>query len=150
MKSIKVKEVMTSEPFIIAPTEMVNIAAKHMKKIDCGVLPVGDMDKVVGIITDRDITIRVTAEGKDPSKITVQEIMTKQLYTCDEKDDVEEAAEKMRKHDVSRLVVTKGKKVTGIVSMTCLLRSDGHRRKSDKVLHELLRSSTQKKQAANK
>jgi CBS domain-containing protein len=150
MRSIRVKEIMTAKPFIISPMETVKAAAKHMKKIDCGVLPVGVADKVIGIITDRDITIRVTAEGKDPSTITVQEVMTKELYTCDEKDDIEDAAEKMRKRDVSRLVVTKGKKVTGIITMACLLRSNGHRRKSNKVLHELLRPHPQKKQAAKK
>jgi CBS domain-containing protein len=150
MKTIKVKEIMTEEPFIISPTETVNTAAKHMKKIDCGVLPVGSEDKVIRMITDRDIIIRVIAEGRDPGKITVQEVMTKQLYSCDENDDIQDAAEKMRKHDVSRLLVTKGKKVTGIVNMTCLLRNDGHRGKSDKVLHELLRPIPEKKQVAKK
>ena len=150
MRSISVKEIMTAEPFIISPMETVKSAAKHMKKIDCGVLPVGIADKVIGIITDRDITIRVTAEGKDPGTITVQEVMTKKLYTCDEKDDIEDAAGEMRKRDVSRLVVTKGKKVTGIITMACLLRSNGHRRKGNKVLHELLRPQPQKKPAAKK
>jgi CBS domain-containing protein len=138
---------MTPEPFIVPPTMAVREAAKRMKDIDCGVLPVGDANKVLGMITDRDITLRVTAEGKDPAKTPVQEVMTKKVHTCDEEDDIEDAAEEMRKYDVARLVVTNGKKATGIVSMTCLLRAHGDRHKGDKVLHQLVKPqvcSTQK------
>jgi CBS domain-containing protein len=147
MKTIKVKDIMTPEPFIVPPTMVVREAAKRMKDIDCGVLPVGDANKVLGMVTDRDITLRVTAEGKDPAKTQVQDVMTKKVHICDEDDDIEDAAEKMRKYDVARLVVTKGKKATGIVTMVELLRNTGSRRKGDKVLHELVKPqgcSTQK------
>ena len=102
------------------------------------------------MITDRDITLRVTAEGKDPAKTQVQDVMTKKVYTCEEDDDIEDVAEKMRKYDVARLVVTKGKKATGIVTMVELLRNTGSLRKGDKVLHELVKPqgcSTQKPKA---
>lgn len=150
MKTIRVKDIMTPEPFIVPPTMAVREAAKRMKDIDCGVLPVGDANKVLGMITDRDITLRVTAEGKDPAKTPVQEVMTKKVHTCEESDDIEDAADKMRKYDVARLVVTNGKKTTGIVSMTCLLRAHGDRHKGDKVLHQLVKPqvcSTQKSKA---
>lgn len=139
MTDIKVKEVMTCEPQIIKPTDSVKEAAKRMKSVDCGVLPVGESaDKVIGMITDRDITLRVTAESKDPAKTQVQEVMTKKVYSCDEEDDIEDAAEDMRKRNVCRLVVTKGKKATGIVTQAELLRACGDLRKGDKVLHELV------------
>lgn len=139
MKSIRVKDIMTPEPLMVSPGMTVREAAKRMREIDCGVLPVGDPNQVLGIITDRDITIRVTAEGRDPAETQVQEVMTRKLYACGEEDDVEDAAEKMRKYDVARLVVTDGKKITGIVTMTCLLRNTGNRHKSGNVLHELLK-----------
>ncbi len=140
MKTIKVKDIMTAEPFIVPPTMVVREAAKRMKDIDCGVLPVGEADKIVGMITDRDITIRVTAEGKDPVKTLVQDVMTKKVYSCDENDDIEDAAEKMRKYNVCRLLVNKGKKAIGIVTQAELLRAHGDRRKGDKVLHRLVKS----------
>jgi len=138
MTKIKVKDIMTCEPVIIKPDSSVLEAAKKMKEIDCGVLPVGDSGNIIGMLTDRDITIRVTSEGKDPSKVKAQDVMTKKVYTCDEEEDIEDAAEKMRKHDVARLVVTKDKKATGIVTMIELLRNTGDLKKGDKVLHELV------------
>lgn len=146
MTDITVKEVMTCEPQIIRPTNSVKVAARRMKGVDCGVLPVGESaDKVIGMITDRDITIRVTAEGKDPAKTQVQEVMTRKVYTCEEDDDIEDAAEDMRKHNVCRLVVTKGKRATGIVTQAELLRARGNREEGEKVLHEL--TGGQKKRA---
>ncbi len=139
MKHIRVKDIMTPEPFIIPPSMVVKEAAQRMKDIDCGVLPVGTEDKVVGMITDRDITLRVTAEGRDALKTPVQEVMTHAVHYCNENDDIEDAAEEMRKRNVARLVVTNGKKATGIVTMTCLLRAKGDRHKGDKVLHELVK-----------
>ncbi len=138
MKTITVKDIMTEHPSMVKPTQSVKEAARRMKEIDCGVLPIGTPESVVGIITDRDITLRVTAEGKDPAKTQVQDVMTKQVHTCNEDDDIKKAAEKMRKHEVARLVVTKGKQATGIVTMTCLLRNKDDRHASDDVLHQLL------------
>lgn len=151
MKTIKVKDIMTPEPFTVPPTMVVSEVARRMKDIDCGVLPVGEADKIVGMITDRDITIRVTAEGKDPVKTLVQDVMTKKVHTCDEEDDIEDAAGKMRKYNVARLIVTNGGKATGIVTMTCLLRAHGDRHKGDKVLHQLVKPKipgTQKQKLA--
>ncbi len=140
MKPIKVKDVMTFEPELIDPADSIKEAAKRMKGMDCGVLPVGeDPDKIIGMITDRDITIRVTAEGKDPAKTQVQEVMTRKVHCCDEEDDIEDAAEKMRMNSVCRLVVNKGKRATGIVTQAELLRAQGNRDKGDKVLHELVK-----------
>jgi CBS domain-containing protein len=150
MKALKVKDIMTPDPFMVKPSLSVKEAAKRMKDIDCGVLPVGDPDKVVGIITDRDITLRVTAEGRDPGKVLVEEVMTKRVRTCDEDADIEEAAEAMREHSVARLIVTRGKKVTGIVNMTCLLKNKGDKHKSDRVLHALLKSQGDKPAAKRK
>ncbi len=117
----KVKDIMHRHPDMIRPTDTVKEAAKHMKQKNCGVLPVGSGDQAEGMITDRDITIRVTAEGKDPEKTHVKDVMTKKVHACEEDDDLVKAAELMIKHEVGRLVVAKGKKVTGILTQAELV-----------------------------
>jgi CBS domain-containing protein len=138
MKTLKIKDIMTPNPSMIAPAKTVKEAASRMKEIDCGILPVGDADKVLGMITDRDITLRVTAEGKDPTKTLVRDVMSRNVYSCEEDEGIAEAAEEMRKYGVARLVVTKNKKATGIVTMKCLLQNKGDRAQSDAALHALL------------
>lgn len=138
MHLIKAKEIMTRNPRMIHPMQSVQEAAKIMKEEEFGVLPVGTPEAVIGMLTDRDITVRVTAEGADASKIKVQDVMTKKFITCNEEDDIERAADLMRKHDVSRVMVSNFDKVTGIVTIADLLRNTGDRSESDKVLHHLL------------
>ncbi len=144
MKSIKAKDIMTPNPRMIKPTQTVQEAAKIMQEEDFGVLPVGTLDKAVGVITDRDITVRVTAAGKDAAKTLVQDAMSKKFISCNEDAEIEHAAELMRHHDVSRILVcnfdkaANCEKITGIVTIADLLRNKGDRHKSDKVLHELL------------
>jgi CBS domain-containing protein len=146
MTTIKIKDVMTRRPMMIQPTQTVQAAAQMMKDEDIGVLPVGEPQAVIGVITDRDITVRITAEGRDASKVKVQDAMTHKFITCNEDDDIEHAAELMRKHDVSRVMVSGFNTVTGIVTIADLLRNKGDRRESDKVLHHLLgRKAPQKK-----
>src|SRR3989338_2317394 len=84
MSQIKVKDVMFTAPFMVRPTQRVIEAASLMEEIDCGILPVGEENKAVGIITDRDITLRVTAQGKDALRTPVKEVMTKSICICDE------------------------------------------------------------------
>jgi predicted transcriptional regulator len=122
MGMTKVKDAMHPNPHIIQPKDTVKEAAKHMKQKNCGVLPVGSADHIEGMITDRDITIRIIAEGKDPEKTHVEDVMTKKIHTCEEDDDLVKASEIMMKHEVGRLVVVnKSKKVTGILTQAGLL-----------------------------
>lgn len=152
MKSIKARDIMTPKPRMIKPTQTVQEAAEIMKEEDFGVLPVGTPEAVIGVITDRDITVRVTATGKDASKTPVQDVMTKKFISCNETDEIEHAAELMRHHDVSRVMVLRFDKasnyeaITGIITMADLLRNKGDRHKSDKVLHELLKPAHLQKQ----
>lgn len=123
MHNTKVKDIMTANPVIIAPGTTLLEAAKKMKEIECGILPVGTNDKIVGMITDRDIVIRALAEEKDPAKEKVENHMTETAYACNEEDFLEDAADKMRTHKVSRLVVkNKQGQVTGILSFGGILR----------------------------
>lgn len=125
MQNTKVKELMTSDPVLITPDASLKDAAAKMENVDCGVLPVGTKDRLDGIITDRDIVIRAIAKGKDPAKEKVRDYMTGKVYACNEEDYLEDAADKMREHKVSRLVVkNKQGKVTGILSFGGILRKN--------------------------
>lgn len=131
MQTIKVKDVMSKNPVMVKPSQTVRAAATLMKDNDCGVLPVGEPKAVIGVITDRDITVRVTAEGKDAAKLRVEDVMTHKFITCNENDDIEHAAELMRKHDVSRVMVSNFDSVTGIATLADLIRNRGDRLKSE-------------------
>lgn len=138
MKSLTIKNVMTARPIMIKPEQTVKSAARMMKENNCGVLPVGTPAKVLGMLTDRDITVRLVAEGGDALLTPVNDIMSGQVFLCEEGDSLEDAARQMRKHDVSRLMVSDGKMITGIVTLADLIRNTGKERASDEVLHELL------------
>jgi len=140
MQSMKVKEVMANDLHMVQPAQSVKDAAEIMRDLECGILPVGSPGHIVGMITDRDIAIRLTAEGKDPAKTEVNQIMSKNVYSCDEDDAVEEAAERMLRRDVGRLIVMKDGKVTGIVTLASMLRANGDEMAGKTVLHALLGS----------
>jgi len=137
MSTSKIKDIMTSHPTMVAPGEMVSEAAKRMKAVKCGCLPVGSDGDVVGMITDRDITLRVVADGLEPKQTRVSDVMTKGVFTIDEDQDVDAAAQEMQSHQVARLIVTHRKKITGILTMAELLRDAAATAHSPKVLREL-------------
>lgn len=134
----RIQDVMTPNPVFIEPKKTIQEAAQCMKENSCGILPVGIPEKVLGIITDRDIAIRAVAAGLEPHSTHVMDIMTERTCSCERDDDLYTAAERMRKHDVSRLLVTDGRKVVGIVTLADILRTTGNEALSDRVLHELL------------
>lgn len=123
--STKVKELMTENPVLVDPNMTLEKAAKQMRDIDCGVLPVGTEQKLKGMITDRDIVIRAVARAKDVSREQVRDYMTEEVFSCDEDDTLEEAADIMRAHKVSRLIVKdKAGGVCGILTFGCIFRKD--------------------------
>lgn len=123
----KVKELMTPHPELISPGATLQEAARRMEIINCGALPVGTETQLKGIITDRDIVVRALAHGKSPKTAKVCDFMSEQVYACNENDTLEDAAEKMQQHKVSRLVVRNREgRVTGILSFGGILRSDAN------------------------
>jgi CBS domain-containing protein len=119
---MKVAEVMTRDVVLIAPDDTICDAAKRMAECDAGALPVGEDDRLVGVITDRDIAIRAVAEDKGP-ETPVREVMTKQVLYCYEDEAVEHVAENMGEQQVRRLpVVSRDKRLVGIVSLADLSR----------------------------
>jgi CBS domain-containing protein len=112
-----VKDVMTSAPICCAPRDTVDRVAKMMREHDCGAIPVREGTRLVGMITDRDITIRCVALGKTPVAIPVSEVMTKRIFTVEPDDDVETAVETMKTKLVRRLPVVDAKgNIVGIVA----------------------------------
>ena len=118
-----VKDLMMTEPQFVAPTASLQEAAIFMESVNCGMLPVGTPKKVRGVITDRDIVTRAVSAGKNPMRELVADYMTGEVFACNENDTLTNAAEKMREHKVSRLLVRNHKgDVVGVLSFGGLLR----------------------------
>jgi CBS domain-containing protein len=115
---VKVSEVMTARPECIAPTATVQEAAGRMKSLDVGSLPVCDNDRLVGVITDRDIALRSAAAGHDPTRDHVRDTMSPGIIYCFDDQDAKEAAEIMGEKQIRRLpVLDRNKRLVGIVSL---------------------------------
>lgn len=112
------KDVMSQKPEFLPPTASLKEAADLMRTHDYGFLPVGENDRLIGTVTDRDITVRAVAEGKDPTKTTLRDIMSKEIFYCQESDTLEKITHQMEELQVRRLVVlNKEKRMTGIISL---------------------------------
>jgi CBS domain-containing protein len=127
---MKIKEIETTCPHCISPDATLMEAAADMKSLDVGILPVCDNDVVTGAITDRDITIRAVAEGKDPRTTRIRDVMSHKIVYCFDEQDVDEAAEIMEKNRVRRLpVLNQCKRLVGILSLGDLaIRTEANER----------------------
>lgn len=115
---MKIRDIMTTEVELVHPDTLLRDAAQKMRDVDTGFLPVGQDDRLVGTLTDRDITIRAVAEGHDPKVTRVREAMSDKLVYCMEDQDSSEAAELMAENDVRRLpVLNSDKRLVGIISL---------------------------------
>ncbi len=114
----KIKELMTGDLKKVSPETAIQEAANTMKTNDIGALPVMDKDKVVGMLTDRDITVRVVAEGANPTETTVKNVMTDKVHSVYEDQDITEVTQLMKDKQIRRVVVmTRDGKATGICSL---------------------------------
>jgi CBS domain-containing protein len=123
---MRVNEAMTSDVQIANPNQSIQDAAQTMAAIDAGVLPVGENDRLVGIITDRDIAVRAVAKGLSPST-KVREVMSEgEVMYCYEDEDVEDVAHNMADIKVRRLpVLNRAKRLVGIISLGDIAVADG-------------------------
>ena len=112
-----IREVMTQNPECVSGDTPVADAAKLMRDMDLGGVLCLDGDEVSGCLTDRDIALRVVAEGKDPTSTTVSDVATTDLHTLSPDDSVDDAIALVRKHNVRRVPVIEGAKPVGIVSI---------------------------------
>jgi CBS domain-containing protein len=115
---MKVSHILTKNPEVISPEATICEAARMMRQFDIGMLPVCDGQRLVGSVTDRDLVIRAVADGADPFKTKVREVMTPKIFYCFEEDDLETAAKIMEDQQIRRLpVLNKGKRLVGIISV---------------------------------
>jgi CBS domain-containing protein len=132
-----IREIMTANPSTVEPDQSVVEAAKIMKQEDAGVVPVTENGRLTGMVTDRDIAIRVVAEGKDPQSTVVREVASKNLVTIDPQQDLDEALRLMAKHQVRRLpVVEEDGRLVGVVAQADVAR-EGDDTKTGQVVEEI-------------
>ena len=130
---MRVSEAMTRDVRLIEPTQTIRDAARLMAEMDAGIMPVREGDRLVGMITDRDIAVRAVAEGKGPDT-PIREVMTEDVKYCYEDDDTDDVARNMADIQVRRLpVLTRDKRLVGIISLGDMAVSDGPGRVGDAV-----------------
>ena len=135
---MKVKDVMTEGAACVTPSTSLQQAARKMKALDVGPLPVCEGDHPVGMITDRDITVRATAEALPPRLAPVRDVMTPGVVSCFEDQDVDEAARLMTEHQVHRLVVlNRDQRLVGIVSLGDLAVETGDEKLAGRTLEQV-------------
>lgn len=126
---MKVKDIMTGKPLTCSLGTNLAVAAALMLDGDCGILPVVDNGRLVGVVTDRDMYIALATRNRRASDLTVREVVQTPLYTCGPDDDVQAALETMKQHRVRRLPVEGfGGTIMGIVSMNDIVLASGPRR----------------------
>jgi len=115
---MKVKRAMHKGAMWIAPETPLLEVAKKMREHDIGALPVGENDRLIGMVTDRDIVCRAVAKGGDLAKMTARDVMTAGITWCREENDIEEALELMQKNKIRRLpVINESRRMVGILSL---------------------------------
>lgn len=137
---MNVKDIMSKNVEIVSPAAFLNEVAKKMQASDCGSVLVGKDDRLLGVITDRDLALRCVAEAHHPAQTTAEQVMTKQILYCRDTDTMEEVALDMTKNKVRRLpVLDKNKRLVGIVSLGDLAihSTDEHHRICGKALGQI-------------
>ena len=136
----KIQEVMTSNPCSIDADKPVSYAAKMMKDEDVGFAPIVEGDKLIGTVTDRDIAMKVVAEGRDPQSTTVREIASTNLVTIDPRQDLDDALRLMASNQVRRLpVVEEDGRLVGVVAQKDVAEQ-GDDAKTGEVVQEISQS----------
>jgi CBS domain-containing protein len=133
-----IKEVMTRDVRACEPSATVAEAAKVMAQEDVGPVPIVEDGRLAGIVTDRDIVVRVVAEGRDPNTTTVREIASTKLVTVSPDDDLDEALKLLAERQVRRLPVVEGDRLVGIVAQADIARL-GKDKKTGEVVEEISR-----------
>ena len=118
---MKVRDAMREKAEWVSPDLTLQQAAQTMREKNIGALPVGENDRLIGIVTDRDICCRAVAEGQDPSKMKVRDVMSKKITYCFDDQDVKDAAQVMEEKHIRRLaVLNRDKRIVGILSVSDL------------------------------
>jgi len=123
---MQIRDLMTKDIELVSPDTTLQEAARKMRDADTGFLPVGQDDRLVGTVTDRDITVRCVAEGADPATASIRDAMTDELVFIFEDQDSAEAAQLMSERKIRRLpVINRDKRLVGVVTMGDLAGKSG-------------------------
>jgi CBS domain-containing protein len=116
---MKLTEIMTQEVEVVSPEDTVRVAAQKMRDRNIGFLPVCDGERIVGVISDRDLAVRVIAEGKDPDSTLSRDLLSQPVHFCFTDQEVGDAARIMRDKQIRRLIVIdrETKRLAGVVSL---------------------------------
>jgi CBS domain-containing protein len=144
----RVADVMEREVKLASPEDTVQRAAQLMRESDAGALPVGEGDRLVGMVTDRDVAVRLVAEGRDPRQTRVREVMTPEVRYVFEDEELDHVAENMAEQQVRRLpVVNREKRLVGVISLADFAQEEGGRLAS-RAWRGVVREGGQHTQAA--
>jgi CBS domain-containing protein len=135
----KINETMTANPCAIEAGKPISHAAKMMRDEDVGFASVVDGDRLVGTLTDRDIAVRVVAEGLDPEDTLVRDVATKNLITVEPEDDLDQALSLMARHQVRRVAVVDGGRLVGVVAQADVAR-EAKAKQTGEVVEEISES----------
>jgi CBS domain-containing protein len=145
----RVADVMQREVRLASPEDTVQQAARLMREEDTGVLPVSEGDRLVGMVTDRDLAVRVAAEGRDPARTKVREVMTPEVRYVFEDEDLRHVADNMAEQQIRRLpVMNRNKRLVGVVSLSDLARKGGLTEEVGRALRGVAREGGQHSQNA--
>jgi CBS domain-containing protein len=135
---MQLKEIMTHGVEVVAPEATLQEAAEKMRHLDIGPLPVCDGDRLVGMLTDRDITVRAVATGCNPQTTRVREVMTPDVVYSFDDQDVQDAARLMEQYQIRRLpVLTRAKRLIGMVALGDLAVHPGQQPLAGEVLEQV-------------
>jgi CBS domain-containing protein len=124
---MKVNEAMHKGAEWVGPDTTIADIARKMRDLDVGAIPVGDNDRLVGMVTDRDITCRAVANGMDCNKLTARDVMTKGIVFCLETEEVDDAIRIMEQKQIRRLpVINDKKRMVGMLSLGDVAKAASH------------------------
>jgi len=140
------EDVMTPNPICCLPTDKVTTVAELMKRENIGPVPVIENEetrKLIGIITDRDLALKIVAEGRDAQSTQVEAVMTRKVVTCRSDDNLQRALDAMSEHQLRRIVIVDNvNKVLGIISQADVATRTNQPEKTAEVVKDISRSDT--------
>lgn len=135
---MQIRQIMTTDVEIIRPDATIGHAAERMRELNVGSLPVCDGERLVGMVTDRDITVRATAEGRAPLTTYVRDVMSPHIIYCFEDQQPEDIEHVMQEHQIRRLpVLTRAKRLSGIISLGDLAVKSGQVQEVGRTIREI-------------
>ena len=135
---MQLKEIMTPGVEVISPEATIREAAEKMRHLDIGPLPVCDGDRLIGMLTDRDITVRAVAEGRNPVTTLVREVMTPDVVYGFDDQDIQDATRLMEQYQIRRLpVLNRTRRLVGMVALADLAVHPGNRPLAGEVLEQV-------------